>query len=76
MDQSAADKMHLVQNVVTAIRTVRSEAVIPPGTLMNCYIRNMDNKAREIVEDQDVKAFITSSGPAGRAGYRSPNETR
>ena len=32
IDASSADKMHLVQNVVTAIRTLRSETGMPPGT--------------------------------------------
>ncbi len=59
-DQAAGDKMHLVQNVVTSIRTLRSEAVIPPGLKMNCYVRNLDPKAREILDDVDVQAFITS----------------
>ena len=73
-NQPAADKMHLVQNVVTAIRTLRSESVIPPGTLMNCYIRNMDAKAREIVEDPDVKAFIISLARLGVLDTASPSK--
>ena len=65
MDQPAADKIHLVQNVVTAIRTLRSESVIPPGTVMDCHIRNMDTKAREIFSDVDVRAFILSLARLG-----------
>jgi valyl-tRNA synthetase len=59
-DPSAFDKMQLVQNVVTAIRTLRSESVIPPGILMTTYLRNMDAKAQEIITDPSVKAFIIS----------------
>src|SRR5256885_2261467 len=51
LDQSAADKMHLVHDVVTAIRTLRSESVIPPGTQIDCHLRNLDANARAILED-------------------------
>jgi valyl-tRNA synthetase len=60
LDQIARDKMALVQDVVTAIRTLRSESVIPPGTKIDCHIRNLDAKAREILSDPDVQAFIIS----------------
>jgi valyl-tRNA synthetase len=66
LDQSAADKMHLVQDVVTAIRTVRSESVIPPGTPVDCFLRNLDPKAREIIEDPTVSAFIVSLARLGQ----------
>ncbi len=45
-DPGARDKMHLVQDVVTAIRTLRSESVIPPGVKIDCYLRNLDTKAQ------------------------------
>jgi valyl-tRNA synthetase len=59
-DRAARDKMHLVQDVVTAIRTLRSESVIPPGAKIDCCLRNLDPKAREILGDPDVQAFIIS----------------
>jgi valyl-tRNA synthetase len=58
IDQDAADKMHLVQNVVTAIRTVRSESVIPPGQKVASHLRTVDSKASTLLGDTDVKAFI------------------
>jgi valyl-tRNA synthetase len=64
-DQTAKEKMLLVQNVVTAIRTLRSESVIPPGIKIDCYVRNLDPKSRAILEDADVKAFITSLARIG-----------
>jgi valyl-tRNA synthetase len=60
LDQAAKDKMSLVQDIVTAIRTLRSESVIPPGSKMDCYLRNLDPKARNILGDPDVQAFIIS----------------
>ena len=52
--------MHLVQDVVVAIRTLRSESVIPPGLRMEVSLQNLDAKAHEILSDDDVKAFIVS----------------
>lgn len=60
LDQTAKDKMTLVQDVVTAIRTLRSEAVIPPGLKIDCHLRNLDSKTSEIIEDPDVHEFICS----------------
>jgi valyl-tRNA synthetase len=58
VDQDAADKMHLVQDVVTAIRTIRAESVIPPTTKIDVSLDNLEEKAREILKDRDVRAFI------------------
>jgi valyl-tRNA synthetase len=77
LDQTAKDKMTLVQDVVTAIRTLRSEAVIPPGTLISCALRNLDPHALAILKDPDVQAFIRSLarvthldlGAAGRPAH-------
>jgi valyl-tRNA synthetase len=60
LNDPAANKMHLVQNVVIAIRTLRSESVIPPGMELDCQLRNLDPQASEIVEDRDVHQFICS----------------
>ncbi len=57
-NQEAANKMNLMKDVVTAIRTVRSESVIPPGTKIDCYLGNLNAAAKDILEDPDVKAFI------------------
>jgi len=64
-DPVARDKMHLVQDVVTSIRTLRSEAVIPPGVKVNCHLRNLDSKAKDLLQDPDVKAFIISLARLG-----------
>lgn len=71
LDQAAADKMNLVKDVVTAIRTLRSESVIPPGTKMDCFLRQMDSRAREILEDADVKASILSLARLNQLDTRS-----
>ncbi|MFA5976015.1 MAG: valine--tRNA ligase [Elusimicrobiota bacterium] len=60
LDQPAAEKMALVKDVVTAIRTLRSESVIPPGIKINCSLLHLDSRAQEILNDPDVKAFIVS----------------
>ncbi len=60
LDQIARDKMHLVQDVVTAIRTLRSESVIPPGLNIDCHLRQLDSRTSEILEDRDVHEFICS----------------
>jgi len=60
LDPAAKDKMTLVQDVVTAIRTLRSESVIPPGTWISCALRNLDSRALAILKDPDVLAFIRS----------------
>ena len=60
LDPAAKDKMTLVQDVVVAIRTLRSEAVIPPGTWITCSLRNLDSHALTILKDSDVQAFICS----------------
>ena len=59
-DLEAYAKMHLVQDVVIAIRTLRSESVIPPALKMEVSLRNLDAKAHAILNDDDVKAFIHS----------------
>jgi valyl-tRNA synthetase len=59
-DPTAHRKMQLVQNVVTSIRTLRSESVIPPGVKINCHLRNLDSEAAQILKDADVQAFILS----------------
>ena len=64
-DSMARDKMHLVQDVVTAIRTLRSESVIPPGMKIDCRLSHLDPKTTEILEDTDVKAFIISLARVG-----------
>jgi valyl-tRNA synthetase len=60
LDPAAKDKMTLVQDVVIAIRTLRSEAVIPPGTWISCSLRNLDTHALTILKYPDVLAFICS----------------
>jgi valyl-tRNA synthetase len=60
LDGAAKDKMALVQDVVIAIRTLRSEAVIPPGMMITCALRNLDAHALTILKDPDVLAFICS----------------
>jgi valyl-tRNA synthetase len=60
LDQIARDKMHLVQDVVTAIRTLRSESVITPGLKIDCHLRQLDSKTQEILEDGVVHEFICS----------------
>jgi len=75
-DQNAADKMHLVQDVVTAIRTLRSESIIPPGTKIDCHIRNLDSRAKEILADPDVDAFIVSLARLGRLDLQSSEKPR
>jgi len=64
-DAGAAQKMRLVQNIVVAIRTLRSESMIPPGTKIDCSLRNLDNSSRQIIDDPDVKAFIISLARLG-----------
>ena len=54
----AYDKMQLVQNIVVAIRTLRSESVLPPGLKLECQLRNLSSKARELLEDKAVHEFI------------------
>ena len=65
LDQQAKDKMRLVQDVVTSIRTLRSESVIPPGTKIHCHLGNLDAKAKSILSDGDVQAFIISLARLG-----------
>jgi valyl-tRNA synthetase len=60
LDPSSYRKMSLVQDVVTSIRTLRSESVIPPGARLSCHLGNLDPKAKEILLDPDVQAFIIS----------------
>ena len=48
-DATAAAKMHLVQDVVTAIRTLRSESVIPPALKINCDLRELTPAARNVL---------------------------
>ncbi len=60
LDPSSYEKMKLVQDVVTSIRTLRSESVIPPGARLSAYLGNLDSKAKEILTDPDVQAFIIS----------------
>lgn len=60
LNSPAADKMHLVQDVVRAIRTLRSESQIPPGSRLTCRLMNVDVKARDILSDDSVQAFIIS----------------
>src|SRR5205807_5875433 len=77
LDETASAKMRLVQDVVTAIRTLRSESVIPPGTKMDCFLRNLDPKTKEILNDPDVQAFIVSLARLGQldlASSRKPRE--
>jgi valyl-tRNA synthetase len=57
-DADAADKMQLVQDVVVAIRTLRSESVIPPGTQIDSQLMNVDEKTQRILNDSNVHAFI------------------
>jgi len=66
LDPVAKEKMTLVQDVVTAIRTLRSEAVIPPGTLISCSLRHIDAHALAILKDPDVLAFIRSLARVAR----------
>jgi valyl-tRNA synthetase len=58
-DAQARDKMHLVQDVVTAIRTLRSEAEIHPGTRIDADL-NCEDRIHETITDSDVKDFISS----------------
>lgn len=58
MDAPSAAKMHLVQNVVTAIRTLRSETGIPPGTKMTCYVNCSDPKFLQLFKDKEVLGAI------------------
>jgi valyl-tRNA synthetase len=58
MDEDAAMKMRLVQNIVTSIRTLRSESIIPPVTKVDCQLSNTDSKASHLLQDSQVKAFI------------------
>jgi valyl-tRNA synthetase len=56
--EASANKMQLVQNVVIAIRTLRSESIIPPGLKIDAQLQNLDAKSQEILADIDVQAFI------------------
>jgi len=58
-DADAAQRMHLVQNVVTAIRTLRSESVIHPSQQMKAYI-DADAAIQAIMADANVTHFIRS----------------
>lgn len=60
LNPEAARKMRLVQDVVSAVRTLRSESQIHPATEIDCQLRHLDERAKEILGDADVKAFITS----------------
>lgn len=73
-DTAAADKMALVQNVVVAIRTLRSESVIPPGQQLDCQLRNLTPQAASIIEDVDVKSFITSLARLGQLDTRAKDK--
>jgi valyl-tRNA synthetase len=77
LDPLAAEKMRLVQDVVVAARTLRSESMIPPGTKIDVHLRNLEPKAKEILEDSDVKAFIISLARLGSletSGTGRPSE--
>jgi valyl-tRNA synthetase len=54
IDPASADKMHLVQNVVTAIRTLRSETGIPPGTKLSVSLNCSDPKFLQLFKDTEV----------------------
>jgi valyl-tRNA synthetase len=43
-----------------AIRTLRSESMIPPGTKMDCHLRNLDAPTQDVLKDPDIQVFIIS----------------
>jgi valyl-tRNA synthetase len=54
----AGHRMRLVQNVVTALRTLRSESMIPPGTKLKALVREVSADWQSVLRDPDVQAFI------------------
>ena len=57
-DAQAAQRMRLIQNVVVALRTLRSESMIPPGTKIQALVRNVAPEWQSVLKDADVQAFI------------------
>ncbi len=46
-DPGAEIEMEIVQELVTAIRTIRSESNVPPNERVNVYVRFLDDTARD-----------------------------
>ncbi len=57
-DAISAEKFRLVQNIVTAIRTLRSEAIIPPATRTDCFIVCSEARWTDLLGDAEVRATI------------------
>tara|TARA_B100001123_G_scaffold81609_2_gene93011 strand:+ start:10374 stop:13040 length:2667 start_codon:yes stop_codon:yes gene_type:complete len=53
-DEAAVSTMTLMQEIVTAIRTIRSEWGVVPSARVNVYIQGMDGKERSNVTEQSA----------------------
>jgi valyl-tRNA synthetase len=49
------EDFEVVQNVIGAIRNIRSEMDIPPGKRADVYIRALDDKVTKILGDQEAQ---------------------
>jgi valyl-tRNA synthetase len=57
-NDAAAAQMRLVQNAVTAIRTIRSEMSIPPGAPIECRIKPSDSEVAKVLTVESVISAI------------------
>ncbi len=50
IDEAAVSEMELLQEVITAVRTIRSELNVPPGSKADLYVVPADDGVRGIIE--------------------------
>lgn len=50
IDPVVVSRMRIVQDVITAVRTVRSEMNVPPGTQVTLHVRVADDGVRSVLE--------------------------
>ena len=77
-DTAAVTEMELIQNLITAVRTIRSEMNVPPGSKAGLFVIPADSETRRVIEANssyvhalakvDKLEFITQDKKPGASG--------
>jgi valyl-tRNA synthetase len=51
MDKTLENEMAFLQQIISSIRTIRSEMNVPPGKKAQLIYRSSDNDAKQLLEE-------------------------
>lgn len=70
IDKAAVRQMDLLQEVITAVRTIRSEMNVPQGSKADLYVAPADNGVRQIIETN--ADYVHSLAKVGKLHFIDP----